>query len=78
MGRIDLSLFGKPFANADNAEIWNETMKELAEAYNKNANKELKRNKDGNNPIKSANITSEINQVRGITDPVFADGLKDG
>lgn len=35
VGRIDLSLFGKPFVDGDNAEIWNETLQELAKTYNK-------------------------------------------
>lgn len=77
VGRLDISFFGKPFVNGDNAEIWNETLKELAEAYNKNVNKELNRNKTNNNhsSIKSAHITSELDKQCGISDSVFADGF---
>lgn len=80
VGRIDLSIFGKPFVDGDNAEIWNEVLKELAEAYNKNINKELNRNKNNgsDSSIKIATITSDIDKACGISDSVFAAGSKEG
>ena len=78
--RIDLSLFGKPSVNSDNAEIWNEVLKELAEACNKNINQDLKRTKKNGREsnIQSAHVTSEIDKFCGTTDKVFVGGLKKG
>jgi len=77
VGRIDLSLFGKPFVSGDNAEIWNNALKQLAEAYNKNINQELKIKKN-NGHLNSAHISSDITEKRGISAPVFAAGSKEG
>jgi len=35
IGRLELGLFGRPFEGSENSEIWNETLKKLAEQCNK-------------------------------------------
>ena len=60
IGRLELGLFGRPFAGSENAEIWNETLKKLAEQCNKQLIADWRKEHSANNGRKKRTAPTEI------------------
>lgn len=84
IGRLDVGLFGKPFVNGKNAEIWNETLEKLAEHYNRSVNSPKKCKAQGGNAqntaetIQNARIVSALGAACGTEGRRFAAEYKMG
>lgn len=60
IGRLELGLFGRPFEGSENSEIWNETLKKLAEQCNKQLIADWRKEHSGNNGRKKRKAPTEM------------------
>ena len=73
IGRLDVGLFGRPFAGGPNAEIWNDCLRQLAEGYDKSLTKS-KKAKSSDNGKDLASPGEHINSARVLPGPEPACG----